>query len=574
MPDMVAGRISPTNALYLGRAGLSGITRANGKVTIGAATPVVGARGRRRAARHGGRSRRRPRGARPGHRRREHLRRSVRRHPARRPAGGAARARRECPLDGQGRREDRDARGLPRRRRRAARAGRLLRRRPAAERLCGGLAPAHAPLHDPRGRGSLPGRRAPDRRDRRRAEGRPARRRRPAAPGSSCATTRSRRPGTAPAFCPSSSSGPSPTSRRPDEPDRQRHRARRREPRAPAAAPRPPRGARDHQPQGRLPAGRLRDVHGARRRRAPPVVPAPARGGRRRIDHDGRGDRHRGAPRPRPGRVPRALRLAVRLLHAGLPARDARADGTLAERGPRRDRGGARRAHVPLHRVREDPRAVESARAEAPHEGGRRTAPALRRHRARHRAHRVRRRRPRPEHALGEGAPLAGAPRRDHEARHLEGGGDEGRARDCHLGGRAPARLRAPRGARHPRRRAAAREGRGPLQGPADRAGRGRGRGDRTARHGGDRGRVRRAPGAVRHPPGSGPRRTAGAPLGQLVPALRGGDGRPPDPQGRTSTTRSTGPTRSSPASTGRPRSSRSRWRRRSRSSFPSRAAA
>jgi carbon-monoxide dehydrogenase medium subunit len=40
MPDLAAGRLRPKKALYLGRAGLAGITRKKGKVTIGAATPV------------------------------------------------------------------------------------------------------------------------------------------------------------------------------------------------------------------------------------------------------------------------------------------------------------------------------------------------------------------------------------------------------------------------------------------------------------------------------------------------------------------------------------------------------
>jgi aerobic carbon-monoxide dehydrogenase medium subunit len=40
IPDLAAGRLRPKSALLLGRAGLAGITRANGKVTIGAATPV------------------------------------------------------------------------------------------------------------------------------------------------------------------------------------------------------------------------------------------------------------------------------------------------------------------------------------------------------------------------------------------------------------------------------------------------------------------------------------------------------------------------------------------------------
>jgi len=40
MPEVAAGRLRPKSALLLGRAGLAGITRASGKVTIGAATPV------------------------------------------------------------------------------------------------------------------------------------------------------------------------------------------------------------------------------------------------------------------------------------------------------------------------------------------------------------------------------------------------------------------------------------------------------------------------------------------------------------------------------------------------------
>jgi carbon-monoxide dehydrogenase medium subunit len=40
MAELASGRLRPKNALLLGRAGLAGITRGNGKVTIGAATPV------------------------------------------------------------------------------------------------------------------------------------------------------------------------------------------------------------------------------------------------------------------------------------------------------------------------------------------------------------------------------------------------------------------------------------------------------------------------------------------------------------------------------------------------------
>ncbi|MGE5273204.1 MAG: FAD binding domain-containing protein [Verrucomicrobiota bacterium] len=40
MPELTSGRLRPKSALLLGRAGLAGITRAGGTVTIGAATPV------------------------------------------------------------------------------------------------------------------------------------------------------------------------------------------------------------------------------------------------------------------------------------------------------------------------------------------------------------------------------------------------------------------------------------------------------------------------------------------------------------------------------------------------------
>jgi CO/xanthine dehydrogenase FAD-binding subunit len=40
MPDLAAGRVRPTKALLLSRAGLDEVTRADGKVTIGAAAPL------------------------------------------------------------------------------------------------------------------------------------------------------------------------------------------------------------------------------------------------------------------------------------------------------------------------------------------------------------------------------------------------------------------------------------------------------------------------------------------------------------------------------------------------------
>jgi CO/xanthine dehydrogenase FAD-binding subunit len=40
MPEVAAARLKPAKALLLGKAGLAGVKRAGGKVTIGAATPV------------------------------------------------------------------------------------------------------------------------------------------------------------------------------------------------------------------------------------------------------------------------------------------------------------------------------------------------------------------------------------------------------------------------------------------------------------------------------------------------------------------------------------------------------
>jgi aerobic carbon-monoxide dehydrogenase medium subunit len=40
MPDLAAGRVRPTKALLLSRAGLDGVTRTGGNVTIGAAAPL------------------------------------------------------------------------------------------------------------------------------------------------------------------------------------------------------------------------------------------------------------------------------------------------------------------------------------------------------------------------------------------------------------------------------------------------------------------------------------------------------------------------------------------------------
>ena len=125
--------------------------------------------------------------------------------------------------------------------------------------------PAHARVHRPRReRRPHAGRRDPACGDRARRP-RPAssrRRRRPpripSAPVPRRSTTfrsrtmRSPRSGTARAPCPFWSAVSSPSSRRLHEPDRQRRRARGRERTALDAARRPPRGARDHEPEGRV----------------------------------------------------------------------------------------------------------------------------------------------------------------------------------------------------------------------------------------------------------------------------------------------------------------------------------
>ena len=93
---------------------------------------------------------------------------------------------------------------------------------------------------------------------------------------------------------------------------------------------RAPRGARDHEPEGRLPAGRLRRVHRARRRRAAPLLPAAGGRARRRRGHDRRGPRHAGGALAAAAGLPPPLRGAVRLLHLGDAARRARATSSAA----------------------------------------------------------------------------------------------------------------------------------------------------------------------------------------------------------------------------------------------------
>ena len=229
---------------------------------------------------------------------------------------------------------------------------------------------------------------------------------------------------------------------------------------ADTALARAPRGARDHEPEGRLPAGRLRLLHHPRRRRAAAGMPGRGRRDRRCGDHDARRPRHAGGAVADPDGVPRALRRAVRVLHLRHGARRSRLSGgrrQLPNASRSRRRSPATSAAAPATSRSSTPSRPRQAARSRPrsagcrrrvtrrrwrfrghrHEGRRRTTPALRRRRPRHGPHDVRRRHPRARHALGEGAALTRGSRGHHRARPLEGRGDEGRARDHHLEGRA-----------------------------------------------------------------------------------------------------------------------------------------
>ena len=86
--------------------------------------------------------------------------------------------------------------------------------------------------------------------------------------------------------------------------------------------------------EGGLPAGRLRELHGPRRRRADAVLPAAGRGRRRTAGDDAREPHPGGGAPPDPAGVRRRRCLPVRLLHAG--------HGHGRE-GPARPRPGTRR---------------------------------------------------------------------------------------------------------------------------------------------------------------------------------------------------------------------------------------
>ncbi len=115
----------------------------------------------------------------------------------------------------------------------------------------------------------------------------------------------------------------------------------------------PPPRPRAHRHARRLRAGRLRRLHGPRRRRARPLVPprSPSRPRAREVETvEGLATRRRAAPDP--AGLPRVSRPPVRLLHAGSPA----------------DRRGTARPRIPdpsEAEIREAPRRATSAAAPA-----------------------------------------------------------------------------------------------------------------------------------------------------------------------------------------------------------------
>src|SRR5688500_12688407 len=109
-------------------------------------------------------------------------------------------------------------------------------------------------------------------------------------------------------------------------------------------------------------AGRVRHVHGARRRRSGAVLPRARTLASRRPNRHGRGDGARWRAAPAPGCVRRARRGAVRLLHAGIPPRREGAPRCASPAVAPGDQGGAERQSLPLHGLPEDLRGGRAGR--------------------------------------------------------------------------------------------------------------------------------------------------------------------------------------------------------------------
>ena len=141
----------------------------------------------------------------------------------------------------------------------------------------------------------------------------------------------------------------------------------------PVGAPGP---ARPHLGQGGLPPGRLRQLHGPRRRRAHAVLPAAGRGRRRPPGHHARGPhpRRRACTRSSArssmptassaATAPRAWSMVAKALLDHNPAPSAR-----------RDRGGAVGQRLPVHGLRPDHRRDRCGRGRRAG-GGPMTAPS------------------------------------------------------------------------------------------------------------------------------------------------------------------------------------------------------
>ena len=333
VPEISYGRLSPERVLLLSHAGLEGVAVDGDTITIGATTPINALLGLGRAGPGACRlcGRISPT-TRSGARAPSAATSARGREPRRRVATSRARCSlstrsvRSAGADGESTEPIEDFLVAP------ARAAHPRCQLPATcgVGLFGARVPAHARVHGACGHGRAGSRRND-----------PARSHRPRRHGCSTSLRRGGRlghrggrgtppqamspsqtmclppPGIGSRPCRCSSAAFSPNSRSPHEPHGQRRRYRDRQRSADEPARRAPRGARDHESEGRLRAGRLWCLHRARRRRAPPLVSRARRFGRRCGRHDGRRARLTRAHVARPAGIHASLRRPMRLLYLG-----------------------------------------------------------------------------------------------------------------------------------------------------------------------------------------------------------------------------------------------------------------